>query len=179
MVTTRTTLLAMVAALALPAGAAAKNTDGLPSGNSGAYQYVESIPTARGSKPDSHVHAAPRTSTHSVPSSTERALLHDGSAGRAAYSMAAATAPKVSAKSTRPPHRRTRQPRTTKATAIPSSGSSEGPKPPSGSSRAAAVLGAVTGVGTNGSGVVLLIILVAVAAGAVALVVRRRRAPAE
>jgi hypothetical protein len=168
MVTTRTTLFAILIAMALPSVAAAKSPGGLPSGNSGAYQYVESIPTAGGAKRDGPVHSAPKSSSPgSVPVSTQRSLQGDGSAGQAAFSVAAATAPKARH---RPRRRANSQAHPASGTAPP--GSSGGP--PSGASRASAVIGAVTGVGANGSGVALLIILIAVAAGAVALRLRRR-----
>jgi hypothetical protein len=169
----RTILCAIVIALALPATAIAGNSrNGLPSGNSGAYQYVESIPTAHGSKPDSTVGTGSHPAPSAVPPSTRRGLLAQGSAGRAAYSVAAATAPKIKRRPR--PHRTHRR---AVAAASKPPGSSGGGASPAGTSRGTAVLQALIGMG-NGSSLGLLIILIVIAGGAIA-VRFRRRSPAD
>jgi hypothetical protein len=169
---TRSILCVIVIALALPATAVAGNgRNGLPSGNSGAYQYVESIPTAHGSKPDSTVGTGSHPAPSSVPASTQRSLLSQGRAGRAAYSVAAATAPKIK----RRPRTHRRPVAAASGTSTPP-GSSGGIASPGGTGRGTAVLQALIGVG-NGSGAGLLpIILIVIAGGAVAVRLRRRSA---
>ncbi len=60
MTRSRTVICAVLVALALPGAALAGTRNGLPRGNAGAYQYVESIPTAHGARPDPSVSPKPR-----------------------------------------------------------------------------------------------------------------------
>jgi len=174
---TRTTLFAMLIALALPGTAAAAS--GFISGNAGAYQYVESIPTAGGQRITSTVHAAEGANAGSqaptaLSSATQQALNRAGPTGRQLSALVAATgAARV--------HHATISTRAHGSVrghghaGVTGSGS----QPPSGAagggqSSSAAVAASVTGLGGGGSsGIVLALILVAIAAAAVAIRLRR------
>jgi hypothetical protein len=104
---------ALIAAAALPNAAVAKHGHGhqlAPPGNSGIGQYVESVPTARGSQPINTIHphhnrshggggaggsqgGPPSGNSSAVSNSTAKALAAQGPAGSSAASLAQATAP--------------------------------------------------------------------------------------
>lgn len=170
----RTVICAVLVALALPGAALAGTRNGLPRGNAGAYQYVESIPTAHGARPDPSVSPKPGGGGSSIAQGTRQSLLDAGSTGQAAYSAAAATAPQG------PRHaRHARRLKHGKKTGAAAAGGGSTPPPagaqsiPSGTGRGAAVASAVLGIGSGGS-VIAFILLIAVAAGAAALRLRRR-----
>lgn len=88
----RALVVVAVLSLAVPAGAAAKVHPYIPPGNSGANQYVESIPTAGGSDSTRSVTQSPATGSALAPA-TQSALRRAGPAGRATAEIANATAP--------------------------------------------------------------------------------------
>ncbi len=95
----RPLLIAAVLTVALPAGASAKLRPYIPPGNSGANQYVESVPTAGGDNSARNVISGDRgsslaPSTSSLAPSTQSALTRAGRDGRATAAVANATAPK-------------------------------------------------------------------------------------
>ena len=114
-------VIALIAALAIPSAAAAKSHHSgggtktvAPPGVSGVQQYVETIPTAHGGQPSNSIHrhhsgggggatgggggatgggGGGTGSTGAVPASTQQALASQGAAGQAAAALAVATAP--------------------------------------------------------------------------------------
>jgi hypothetical protein len=169
---------ALVVALVLPTGAAARSGTVAPPGNSGISQYLETIPTVGGGRPTNTVTprggggaggsggagrsagAGPSGGAGgaggAVSAATRRVLARQGSDGRAAAALAGATAP-------------------ADAGAGVGSGSESGEgRGVGGSSPTAAVLDALTGSG-GGLGPVLPIILVATGFGAAAVALRRHR----
>jgi hypothetical protein len=70
---------------------AAQGPGRVPPGNSGADQYVESVPGAGGNHPGT---GNPASHAGAVPPGTQRALTSEGPAGRATASLAGATAPR-------------------------------------------------------------------------------------
>jgi hypothetical protein len=85
-------LVAAALAAALPASASAKLRPYIPPGNSGANEYVESVPTAGGDKSTGNVIASGDTASALAPS-TRAALRRAGADGRRAAAFANATAP--------------------------------------------------------------------------------------
>jgi len=107
----------VIAILAFPSVAAAKNHTVAPPGNSAVQQYVETFPTANGGQPTNSVHhgGGPGESGRSggsggpggsaggsgsgasgssvIPAATQQALRSQGSEGRAAAAVLGATAP--------------------------------------------------------------------------------------
>ena len=170
-------LLAALAAIALPSAANARGTTLAPPGNSAVSHYLESVPTASGSRPASTIHVGGGGSGGSggggggagssspVPATTQQALARQGSDGLAAAALARATAPITAA----PPAGHRGMPSATSG-AAPTSGAG------SGSSAVATLVNALTGGSSQGGlGPLLPIILVASAIAAVALAAVRRR----
>ena len=91
------TAIAGALALALLAGPATACASGtlVEPGDPGSSQYQEDIPTAGGSRPVSTVHPGAHQPQASValPRAVARQLAHDGRSGRAAATLAQATAP--------------------------------------------------------------------------------------
>lgn len=189
----RTLLLVALVTLALPAAAAAQTSSGLPPGlrpviptsNSGADQYVESIPTADGNRstipvaggPSSASNSAPTTPTAPLPAATQSVLATQGPDGAAAAALAQSTAPA--------------KPRRTGRGAAPISGGGSGGGSNSGgggtatarstldaagavASPTSSVLRSLTGA-DGGGGMIGLLAIVSVAA-AIVVGVRRARA---
>jgi hypothetical protein len=87
--------IAAVLLVALPASASAKLRPYVPPGNSGANEYVESVPTAGGDKSTGNVIAAGATgSAAALAPSTQSALTRAGADGRRTAAVANATAPR-------------------------------------------------------------------------------------
>jgi hypothetical protein len=169
-------LSAAVALLAIstPAVAVAHEKNVTPPGNSAVIQYVESVPTANGSRPSGTFHqksagavvgkggsggsgGSGGANGSTIPTATARGLGHQGPNGRAAEALASATAP-TAARGVR-----------TAAGNVPQSGGGSG-SPLSG------VLAAFTGSSAQGGlGALLPVILVLVAFGSGALALWRRR----
>jgi hypothetical protein len=168
----RTVIFAVLVGLAMPGAARAGTGDGLPPGGAVGYQYVESIPTARGPRPDPPVANRPSRDGGAISQATRRSLLGAGRSGRAAYAAAVTIAPQSK--------RRTRgSGRVAQARGAPAGDGSSSPRSagvlsvPSGTGRGVAVLSAVLGIGSGGS-VIVLILLLAIAAGAAAMRFGRR-----
>jgi hypothetical protein len=158
----RSAVLGLLVSLVLPASAlAAKPTHTIaPPGNSGVSQYQEDVPTVTGNRPSNTI--APGGGTQgsgasggALGPSTLRALDKQGSVGRKAAALAAATAPNLS---------RPAPPRRIESTGNP------------GASPVASVVKALTGSSNAGGlGLLLPIILIASLLGAAALALLRRR----
>lgn len=168
----RTAIFAVLVGLAMPGAARAATRGGLPPGDAAGYQYVESIPTARGPRPDPPVANQPSRDGVAISQSTRRSLLGAGRSGRSAYAAAITTAPQSKL--------RTRgSGRVAQARGAPAGDGSGSPRSagvlsvPSGTGRGAAVLSAVLGIGSGGSAIVLILLL-AIAAGAAAMRLGRR-----
>jgi hypothetical protein len=86
-------MVAAALAAAFPASASAKLRPYIPPGNSGANEYVESIPTAGGDKSTGNVIASGDTGSALAPS-TRSALRRAGPDGRRTAAVANATAPR-------------------------------------------------------------------------------------
>ena len=88
-------MIALIVVLALPAVASARGRAVTPAGNSSIQQYVESIPTVKGNRPTTTVYGGGGSSGGgtSAPLSapTQRALIHEGSAGRQVAALTKAT----------------------------------------------------------------------------------------
>ena len=166
--------LALLAAVMLPASAAAKNRVLAPPGNSGVNQYDESVPTAAGNQPTNTLHPGTRVPGgpgggggrgSAISPSTQRALDRQGAAGRAAAALALATAPGAA-------HRRP-------SGQTNGAGRAAGSAAPAGAgfSPVKSLIKAFTGSASGGLGPLLPILLVVSALGAMALaIIRRRRA---
>ncbi len=170
-------MIGLIVAVALPAGASAAGRPLLPQGNSGANQYVESIPTAGGQRPTSSVDrrrsASSRESQVLTPS-VQSALAHQGHAGRETAALAATYAPAN--------RRRSRRGAVvagggSSSPGTPAGGTPAGGTPAqSGSSASAMLVRSLTGFSSPGLGAGLSVILILSALGAGVLrVVRRRR----
>jgi hypothetical protein len=162
-------LLVSLALLVFPASALASTHPVIPSGNSGANEYIETLPSASGQgraevRPPSNPHpASSGTSTvgsPALPTPVASSLARRGHDGRAAARFARATGPSGAR------HRD-----------LPASVSQGGgPKPPAGSSPVSTVLGSLTGLsGGGGLGAALPIMLVLIAVWIAGLALRRRR----
>lgn len=168
-------LLMAVAALALPAGAAAKGCTRTltPPGNSAVNQYVETVPTAGGGCPTSRIHSSGGPpggkKTGALPSRTASALAARGPVGAADLSFARATAPAHARK------RKTRRVAAGHNRSQPPSSASTPPASGGGGDPAVAVVKALTGSGGGGLGVLLPIILAAAVLAAAGIVLTRRR----
>lgn len=186
---TRTPILALLAALALPTTALAKSHTYVPPGNSGANQYVEVIPTAGGGTPSGGLH---HRTAHSragqgagaVAPSTLNALAGQGATGQQAAAVALATAPAgvrgIPSSGTH--HARAHGHGSTSgsngsggAGGSGSSGSSGTGAGASSSSPVTQLAHALTGSAAGGLGSMLPALLIAVALGMVGLVIMRRR----
>jgi hypothetical protein len=159
--------LAFLIALALPVSASAFTV--IPPTNSGADQYVESVPTAGGNRSSHPVGgggAAARTSGSIAPS-TQAALIHQGVVGRRTAELARRFAPaKVRHKS-----------RGHSSGGASAGAGSDGGASGSGSSPLGTLVRALVGApghGAPGSVVPIALILATLGVGAVAL--RHRRA---
>ena len=170
-------MIGLIVAVALPAGASAAGRPLLPQGNSGANQYVESIPTVGGQRPTSSVDrrrsASSRESQVLTPS-VQSALARQGHAGRETTALAATYAPAN--------RRRSRRGAVvagggSSSPGTPAGGTPAGGTPAqSGSSASAMLVRSLTGFSSPGLGAGLSVILILSALGAGVLrVVRRRR----
>jgi hypothetical protein len=161
-------LLVSLALLVFPASALASTHPVIPSGNSGANEYIETLPNASGQgraeghTPSSTHPASSGTSSVGspvLPTPVASSLARRGHDGRATARFARATGPSGAR------HRD-----------LPTSVSVGGPKPPAGSSAVSSVLGSLTGLsGGGGLGAALPIMLVLIAVWIAGLTIRRRR----
>ena len=184
----RTVAVAVLLAVLPAASARARVHTIAPPGNSGVNQYVESVPTAKGSQPTSTIHpqgggggsgrgpgAAGSGGTSSgagvIPASTARALSRLGTTGAAAAAFALATAPRRVGHRARPVAGTTNQAAGRTASSGGSAATSGGSAPTS------SVVKALTGSasGDTGLGVLLPVILVVSALAAAAMSIARRR----
>jgi hypothetical protein len=179
---TRAAAISLLAALILPGIAGAKLRPVIPPGNSGANQYEESIPTARGGQPSTGVRPGTDTrarggSPTALAPSTQRALAAQGQDGIQAAAAARATAP---AGVRGVAVGRTGKPAAGGTTSIaPAQSSITAGSHGSGSSPVSQVLQALTGSSAQGGlGVTLPVILIItlLAAAILAMIGRRRRA---
>ena len=171
-------LLAAVALLAVstPALAGAHGRTVAPPGNSAVNQYVESVPTANGSRPTDTIHpkstgavvgsggsgGSGGANGSAIPTSTAHALVRQGSDGIAAEALASATAP-----TTERPTAGRGTPRAAGSVRL-SDGQSGSPL--------SGVFAAFTGSAAQGGlGALLPVILILVALGSGALALWRRR----
>ena len=157
----RALLIAAALSLALPAAGAAKLRPYIPPGNSGANEYVESVPTAAGNNSTGNVIESGASGPSVLAPSTRSALATQGRDGRATAALANATAPAT----LRERHRRHVAPG---AGGSSGAGSSGGGVPAgSGGSPAAAVLKSIFGLQGGGGAVLpVLLILAALVLGA-------------
>jgi hypothetical protein len=173
-------ILGLIVAVAWAAGASAAGRPLVPQGNSGADQYVESIPTAAGQQPTISNHrnhsssAGSSSASAGLSPSVQAALARQGDAGRRTAALARAYAP-------------ARRRSARRGTAIPGGGSSGGSSSAGGipaggaegaPSASAMLVRSLTGLGSSGglgAGLSVLLLLTALGAGVLA-VVRRRRA---
>jgi hypothetical protein len=195
----KTFLLAALAALALPGAAIARSNTVAPAGNSAVSQYVENVPTAKGSRPANTIHVGGGGGggggiggssgssgssgsgggtgggggSSALSANTQQALSRQGGDGLAAAALARATAPATLVV-------------TTKVHGTPATAGSSTPQPAgstrssSGSGSSSSVVGTLANALTGGSsqgglGPVLPVILVVTVVGAVALGLLRRR----
>jgi hypothetical protein len=160
-------MLAFVIALLLPAGASAFSV--IPPSNSGADQYVESVPTAGGSRSSTPLATtAPSTrAIESVTPSTQAVLVRQGADGRRTAALARRFAPPGARQRSRSAGRLGRS---------SGGGSSGGGSSGSGSSPLGTLVDALIGSGTNGgSGAAVPIALILSTFGVGAVALRRRR----
>jgi hypothetical protein len=149
--------------LVFPASALASTHPVIPSGNSGANEYIETLPNASG-QGRAEVRTRPASSGTSraggvLPARVTSSLGRRGHDGRAVARFVRATGPAGAR------HRD-----------LPASVSLGGPNPPAGSSPVSSVLGSLTGLsGGGGLGAALPIMLVLIAAWVAGLAIRRRR----
>ncbi len=157
----RALLIAAALSLALPAAGAAKLRPYIPPGNSGANEYVESVPTAAGNNSTGNVIGSGASGPSVLAPSTRSALASQGRDGRATAALVNATAPAT----LRDRHRRHVAPG---AGGSSGAGSSGGGVPAgSGGSPAAAVLKSLFGLQGGGGAVLpILLILAALVLGA-------------
>ena len=194
----KTFLLAALAALALPGAAIARSNTVAPAGNSAVSQYLENVPTAKGSRPANTIHVGGGGGgggiggssgssgssgsgggtgggggSSALSANTQQALSRQGGDGLAAAAMARATAPATLVVAT-------------KVHGTPATAGSSTPQPAgstrssSGSGSSSSVVGTLANALTGGSsqgglGPVLPVILVVTVVGAVALGFLRRR----
>lgn len=162
----RALLIAAALSLALPAAGAAKLRPYIPPGNSGANEYVESVPTAAGNNSTGNVIGSGASGPSVLAPYTRSALASQGRDGRATAALANATAPPT----LRGRHQRHVGPGAGGSSGAGSSGagSSGGGVPAgSGGSPAAAVLKSLFGLQGGGGAVLpVLLILAALVLGA-------------
>jgi hypothetical protein len=176
----RSLIIGLIVAAAFPAGALAAGSPRLPGrplvpqGNSGADQYVESLPTAGGQRPTYSVNptrpGSPGASAGLAPA-VRRALARQGEAGRQTAGLARNYAPAK--------HRSAHRGSLgavggSSSSGTPSGGAATGQGP----SAAAILVRSLTGFtsqGGLGAGLAVLLILTVLGAGGLA-VARRRRA---
>jgi hypothetical protein len=154
-------LLASLALLVFPASALASTHPVIPSGNSAANEYIETLPVATGQGvTGGHSRSGGGSGSTTLPTHVVSSLTRRGHDGRAAARFARATVPVVAR------HRDRAAP-----------GASGGaPGPPAGSSPVSSVLGSLTGLsGGGGLGAALPIMLVLIAVWIAGLAIRRRR----
>ena len=176
----RSLIVGLIVAAAFPAGASAFSGRPLvPQGNSGAAQYVESLPTAGGQRPTYSVNPSRRGSSGAATGlapGVRAALARQGEAGRQTAELAHEYAPAKPAKPSK--HRGS-----DRGTVVAGGGSRSGGTPSSGStagrgpSAAAILVRSVTGFtsqGGLGAGLAVLLILAALGAGGLGLARRRR-----
>ena len=201
----RAILLGVLVALALPASAVAARGSlfppgshpVVPTGNSGADQYVESVPTAVGNRSSSAVSsgessgASRSSATGPVPQSTQDALINNGLDGVRTLEFARATAPKrerpAPSKTRLPAHRRSGARQDSAVGGSAGGGSAGGGSAGvgsaggggsaagTGSSPTATILKSVTGFAQGAGGPVLPAILIVSLLGAGAVALRRTR----
>jgi hypothetical protein len=166
----RAILLLLVVALCITPSASARKRTIAPPGNSGISQYLESIPTASGSRPTNTLHGSVGVPPGSggggggVSSATAKSLAAQGADGLAATSLARATAPSV-------------RPRRGAAIGTgAASGSMVAATLGAGRSPASSVFKALTGSSAGGGlGPILPAVLIASLVGAAGLALLRRR----
>lgn len=178
-------LITALAVLGFPTAAMANWTPYVPPGNSGANQYVESVPSASGNSSSGAVRSHRPTSGKAlaaqpgpVSRSTEAALLASGRAGRITAILAATTAPRGLAPAAQQHRRSKNRSGVAAVPATPPGGSAGGSSSGSagGSSRVGSVLGAMTGASGTSSLLPFVLALSALVVAAFA-VGRRRRQP--
>ncbi len=166
----RAFLIAAALSLALPAAGAAKLRPYIPPGNSGANEYVESVPTAAGNNSTGNVIESGGAGPSPLAPSTQSALASQGRDGRAAAALANATAPA----SLRNRHHRAVAPGSGGGGSPGVGSSARGGPAASGGSPAAAVLKSLFGLqGQSGAVMPVILILAALALGAERLWRRR------
>ncbi len=185
--------VSVLAVLAFPAVATAKPVTVAPPGNSAVNQYVESVPTAGGGRPDGSIHTgsgAPGrsggsggsggSSAGSIPATTQRSLNAQGADGQRAAALALATSPTPSVSrpgsgsasgSSGASHQKSHRPAGAAGPPLhPTASTSQGASPLS------AVFKALTGsTSSGGLGLLLPIILVVSFLAASVLGIARRR----
>jgi len=196
----RAILLGVLVALALPASAVAARGSlfppgshpVVPTGNSGADQYVESVPSADGNRSSSAVSsgessgASRSSATGPVPQPTQDALINNGLDGARTLEFARATAPKrkrpAPSKTRLPAHRRSGARQDSSVGGSAGGGSAGGGSAGGGGSTAgtgssptATILKSVTGFAQGAGGPVLPAILIVSLLGAGAVALRRTR----
>jgi hypothetical protein len=174
----RSLVIGLIVAAAFPAGATAFSGRPLvPQGNSGANQYVESLPTAAGQRPTYSFNPSRPGSSAStgLAPAVRRALARQGEAGRQTAGLAHDYAPVKPVK----PVKHRGSPRGAVAAG---GGSSSGGRPSGGApatqgpSAAAILVRSLTGFtsqGGLGAGLAVLLILSALGAGGLAAARRR------
>lgn len=168
-------LITTLAVLGFPTVAMANWTPYVPPGNSGANQYVESVPSASGNSSSGAVRSHRPTSGKAlaaqpgpVSRSTEAALLASGRAGRITAILASTTGPRGLAPAP-PAHRKSKIRSGVAVNPTTPPGGSSG-----GNSGVGSVLGAMTGGGTS-SLLPFVLALSALVVAAFAVGRRRRR----
>ena len=161
-------LLVSLTLLVFPASALASTHPVIPSGNSGANEYIETLPNASGqgraevrTRSSNHPSSSGTSSAGSgvLPARVASSLARHGHDGRAAARFARASGPAGAR------HRD-----------LAASVSRGGPNPPAGSSPVSSILGSLTGLdGGGGLGAALPIMLVLIAVWIAGLAIRRRR----
>lgn len=166
-------LVTTLAVLAFPAAASASWVPYVPPSNSGANQYVESVPSASGNTSTGTVRSHRPTSGKALAAQpgavsprTEAALLAAGNPGRVTAVLAATTGPRLPAQSGT--HHTKQHSGVAGSPSDPSSGGGG-----SGSSGAGSVVGALTG--TSGTSGLLPVALALSALALAAIAVARRR----
>lgn len=187
-------LVAALALVALPAGAAA--TPYVPPGNSAATQYTEAVPTAGGPKATNKGKQGNRSPSKVLGSRNAQKLDAQGPEGQAAAEVAAATAPAtvqaVSSESAgASQHQGSNQVGDQGSTPAKSPGGSSGAnaashttaqtgnpskaQSPDGSSGLGEVIGQATGSSSGNLGLLLPLLIVAVVCWSVAYLLRQQR----
>jgi hypothetical protein len=174
-------LLISMAALAFPAAAVASWAPVIPPGNSGADQYVESVPSASGNDSSGAVRShrpstgsALATQPGAVTPVTQAALLAQGRPGRLTAQLASTTGPRGLSAQTKVTHSKHKAKTAVGGAANPGGPSAGGGSAAGGggSSAVGSVAGALTG---TGGASVLPFVLAATALAIVAIAVARRR----